>query len=159
LTHRPLASDKAGGMTTTDARLLTGPEFESELRRLAAAGVRENAGCIACERCERCIASTFCKGSRGLGRCHYCVDCSDCVDCSHCRGCAGCLSCQKCVDSERCHASAYLVRCVGCVGCTYGFGCVGLASADFFILNEPYDRATYFEQTARLARELRWTLP
>jgi hypothetical protein len=36
---------------------------------------------------------------------------------------------------------------------------VGLARRDFHILNEPYDRATYFELTARLARELRVELP
>jgi hypothetical protein len=38
--------------------------------------------------------------------------------------------------------------------CTYCFGCVGLSHRDFFILNEPYERAAYFETTARLAREL-----
>ena len=35
------------------------------------------------------------------------------------------------------------------------FGCVGLARRHFHILNVAYDRATYFEVTARLARELR----
>jgi hypothetical protein len=36
---------------------------------------------------------------------------------------------------------------------------VGLSRRDFHILNEPYDRAAYFELTARLARELRIELP
>jgi hypothetical protein len=36
---------------------------------------------------------------------------------------------------------------------------VGLSKRDFHILNERYDRATYFELTARLARELRIQLP
>jgi hypothetical protein len=53
--------------------------------------------------------------------------------------------------------SAYLVRSVGCAGCTYCFGCVGLQRRDFHILNEAYDRATYFEVTARLSRALEAT--
>jgi hypothetical protein len=32
---------------------------------------------------------------------------------------------------------------------------VGLSRRDFHILNEPYDKATYFEITARLSKELR----
>jgi hypothetical protein len=59
------------------------------------------------------------------------------------------------MECERCIGSAYLVRCVGCSGCTYCFGCVGIARRDFHILNEPYDRTTYFEITRRLARDLR----
>jgi hypothetical protein len=31
---------------------------------------------------------------------------------------------------------------------------VGLSKRDFHVLNERYDRATYFELTGRLAREL-----
>jgi hypothetical protein len=48
-----------------------------------------------------------------------------------------------------------VVRCVDCTDCTYCFGCVGLGRKDFHILNEPYDRETYFALTARLARDLR----
>jgi hypothetical protein len=51
------------------------------------------------------------------------------------------------------------VRSAACVGCAYCFGCVGLSRRDFHILNEPYDRATYFELSGRLARELRIDLP
>jgi hypothetical protein len=40
-------------------------------------------------------------------------------------------------------------------GCNYCFGCVGLSNKDFHILNEPYDRSTYFETVARLSRALR----
>jgi hypothetical protein len=71
----------------------------------------------------------------------------------------GCLGCQHCIESDRCAGSAYLVRSVECTGCTYCFGCVGLNRRDFHILNERYDRATYFETAARLARELRLVLP
>ena len=69
----------------------------------------------------------------------------------------GCI--RRLMDSERCLSSAYLVRSSGCTGCNYCFGCVGLSRRDFHILNEPYDRATYFELTSRLARELRIESP
>jgi hypothetical protein len=63
------------------------------------------------------------------------------------------------VESERCVGSAYLVRSVGCSGCTYCFGCVGLSKRDYFILNERYEKAAYFEMIARLGRDLRIVLP
>jgi hypothetical protein len=69
------------------------------------------------------------------------------------------LACQHCVESERCVASAYLVQSIGCTRCTYLFGCVGLSERDFCILNEPYDRASYFALASRLAKELRVVLP
>jgi hypothetical protein len=140
---------------------MTRTEFESAFRKLIQAATRDsaNVSCLACERCERCSECTFCVGSRGLARCHYCEACTDCTDCSHCVRSTGCLACQHCVDSERCVGSAYLVRSVGCSSCAYCFGCVGLSKRDFHILNERYDRNTYFELTARLARELGISLP
>jgi hypothetical protein len=69
------------------------------------------------------------------------------------------MACQHCVDCERCVSSAYLVRSIGCSGCTYCFGCLNLSRRDFCILNESYDRATYFALTARIARDLRFALP
>lgn len=41
-----------------------------------------------------------------------------------------------------------------CTQSSYLFGCVGLHKKDFHILNEPYDRQTYFATVARLSREL-----
>jgi hypothetical protein len=38
--------------------------------------------------------------------------------------------------------------------CTYCLGCVGLSHKDFHILNQPYDRSTYFEISRRLSRAL-----
>lgn len=136
-------------------------KFEAAFRDLlsGAAGESVNVGCLACQKCERCSQSTFCAASRGLTRCHYCTACSDCTDSAHCLRCVGCLACQHCVDSERCLGCAYLVRCVGCSACTYCFGCVGLARRDFHILNQPYDRAAYFEMTSRLLRELGTAAP
>jgi hypothetical protein len=140
---------------------MTGAEFEAAFRKLVSGAGRstDNVGCLACDRCERCTDCTFCTGSRNLSRCQYCSSCEGCTDSSHCVGCTACLACQHCVESERCSGSAYLVRSVGCSGCTYCFGCVGLSRRDFHVLNEPYDRAEYFELTARLARELRIALP
>jgi hypothetical protein len=140
-----------------DARTISGAEFEALLRQLL--GERPagdgNVGCLACDRCERCRECTFCADSTGLARCHYTTASSDCTDCSHCADCRRCSACQHCTASEDCVGSAYLVRSVACGGCTYCFGCVGLQRRDFHILNEPYDRKTYFEVTARLERELR----
>jgi hypothetical protein len=131
-------------------------EFESALKKLVAqAGSRhENQGCLACERCESSTDSTFCKDSRRLTRCNYCVACEDCIDSSHLATCTGCLSSTHCIASDRCTSSAYLVRCIACVGCNYCFGCVGLHKKDFHILNEPYDRSTYFATVTKLQREL-----
>jgi hypothetical protein len=136
-------------------------EFEAELRKLVSAQSKGtvNVGCLACERCERCTDSTFCSDSRGLARSHYCTSCDDCTDCAHCSKCSACLGCTHCIECERCTGSAYLVKSVGCSGCTYCFGCVGLAKKDFHILNRPYDRKTYFETVAKLARELGVKLP
>jgi hypothetical protein len=62
--------------------------------------------------------------------------------------------CTHCESSERCSQSSYLVRCVDCTNCTYCFGCVGLNRKDFHILNEPYDRRSYFALTQQLMKEL-----
>ena len=143
------------------SRRMNRSEFEAALRNLLAnAGVAGgNLSCLACEQCQGCSECTFCHSSRGLARCHYCTGCTDCTDCAHCVRSSGCLGCQHCVEAERCIGSAYLVRSVGCNGCNYCFGCVGLSRRDFHVLNQPYDRASYFELTARLERELRIAPP
>jgi hypothetical protein len=142
-----------------DPRTMSGVEFEAALLELAAGARTGNIGCIDCEGCERCRDCTFCVDSTRLARCHYTVGCHGCVDCAHCSRCHDCSACQHCILSEACVGSAYLVRSTGCSGCTYCFGCVGLTRRDFCILNEPYDRATYFDLTVRLARELRIAMP
>jgi hypothetical protein len=65
------------------------------------------------------------------------------------------MGCSHCIDSERCTQGAYLVRCVGLSACSYCFGCVGLSHKDFHILNEPYDRSTYFAITSKLTQAMR----
>jgi hypothetical protein len=66
----------------------------------------------------------------------------------------GLIRCQHCIDCKSCSSSSYLVRSVALAGCTYCFGCVGLSGAEFFILNERYDRERYFAITQHLARQL-----
>jgi hypothetical protein len=131
-------------------------EFEHAFRELVRGhGSRSaNERCVACDRCERCTDCTFCSSSVALVRCHYCVDSADSVDCTHCRGVQTLVGCTHCRGSERCTNSAYLSYCVDCADCTYCFGCVGLANREFYILNEPYDRSTYFKVSAALAEAL-----
>jgi len=135
-------------------------EFETKYRKLVSSLDKSadksalNFGCHACERCTRCTDSTFCTDSRSLVRSHYCASCTDCTECSHSRGCSGCIACSQCVDCSRCISSAYLEQCVACTKCNYCFGCVGLTRRDFHILNEPYDRATYFEIVRKLKASL-----
>jgi hypothetical protein len=64
------------------------------------------------------------------------------------------MSCQHCTDTRNSSSCSYLVRCANMTHCTYCLGCVGLSHKDFHILNQPYDRSTYFEISRRLAREL-----
>jgi hypothetical protein len=137
-------------------RRMNRSEFEAAFRALLADHARstESSGSIACERCERATDCTFCVDCKQITRCHYCRDCIGCTECSHTTLSRDCIGCNHCHGCERCAQSAYLVRCVGCTGCNYCFGCVGLMRKDFHILNEPYDRDSYFQLTARLMREL-----
>jgi len=59
--------------------------------------------------------------------------------------------------STSCLRSQYIVLCERCTDCSFCFGCVGLHGRDYHILNEPYDRETYFRLTTALKRELRLT--
>jgi hypothetical protein len=130
--------------------------FEAAFRKLMASPGAQtaNVGCIGCERCLGATDSTFCVDCKQIARCQYCTGCEDSSDCAHCTNSRGLRACQHCVECQRCSDSAYLVRSVSCVNCTYCFGCVGLSRKDFHILNEPYDRQTYFATVAKLSREL-----
>lgn len=135
---------------------LSAAVFERLHRELlvSAENRRDNDACVECSGCIACQGSTFCKDSERLSRCHYCVRCELCSESSHCRDCRLVVACHHCLDCESCTRSSYLVRSVSVSDSNYCFGCVGLSGKDFHILNEPYDRATYFEITRRLAREL-----
>ena len=136
---------------------MTGAELDAAFKRLLQAheSGKESVRCIECTGCERCTDSTFCRASKALVSCHYCVECDRCYASTHCRSSRDLLHCNHCVASDRCSHSSHLYRSVDCNGCSYCFGCVGLSKKDFHILNEPYDRSTYFALTARLIRELR----
>lgn len=138
-------------MTELDAR-----QFEARFRELLASqeARQENAGCVQCETSSGCTSSTFCRHSRALVRCHYCVECEQCTDSSHCQGSRALLSCHHCMDTQSSVSSSYLVRCASMAHCTYCMGCVGLSHKDFHILNQPYDRSTYFELSRKLIRQL-----
>ena len=121
-------------------------EFDRRFRELKAAegGSNDNPGSLACERCEGCIECQFCRDSEGLVRCRYCVASTHSTDCSHSENIRNCHGSTHCKDCEHCIKGAYLEQCIDCRNCSYCFGCVGLTNRDFHILNEPYDRKTYF---------------
>lgn len=129
--------------------------FRSELARLkSAARQRGNLDCFESGGCDNCSRCMFCTGCTDCHACTYCTDCTGCTGLVHSQGCQGChrgshlQSCLRCVDSR------YLVECVDCAECTYCFGCVGLLGKEFHILNEPYDRKTYFAMVKALKAEL-----
>ena len=131
-------------------------EFMEELARLTKGFSTEpgNPGSYACTGCTRCSACMFCKDCDSCYACNYCVRCELCTNCSHCVDSKNCQGSAYCVQSEHCTNSAYLYLCRNLSDCTYCFGCVGLNRKDFHILNEPFDRKTYFQIVARLKKEL-----
>jgi hypothetical protein len=135
---------------------LTAREFDARYRELLAQfeSGSENDRCVMCEACRGCTQCTFCRHSEHLIRCNYCVECVQCTDSSHCQASQGLLSCQHCSGSRNLIRCSYVVRCANMTECTYCLGCVGLSRKDFHILNQPYDRSTYFALSRALLREL-----
>jgi len=113
-----------------------------------------NPGSYQCVDSRRCASCMFCRSCEGCYRCTHCVSCVECSNSVHCTECHGCHGCTHCVRSRLCTGSAYLTLCENLSDCTYCFGCVGLTKKDFHILNEPYDRKTWFEVVRRLKAEL-----
>lgn len=137
------------------AQELSAREFERRYREIVGALGQDNEGCVECVGCRASTRSTFCRDCEGVVRCHYCVRCSLCIDCAHCRSSRNLVKCNHCVEAEGCVQSSYLVLCKAMTDCTYCFGCAGLAAKDFHILNEPYERNSYFETLDRVSRALR----
>jgi len=159
---RVAAGERAGepaarGSAEVGAEPFSVEQFEASYRELLRAqeAAIENERCVQCEHCRGCSASTFCRHSQQLVRCHYCVECEQCADCSHCQASRGLLSCHHCVDTQSSMGCTYLVRCSAMAQCNYCLGCVGLSHRDYHILNQPYDRSTYFEISRQLMRQLR----
>ncbi len=131
-------------------------EFEARYRELLRVheAREENDRCVKCEHCRGCTLSTFCRHSQQLVRCHYCVECEQCSDSSHCRASRMLVSCHHCTDTQSSTGSSYLVRCANMAHCSYCMGCVGLSHKDYHILNQPYDRAAYYQLTRQLLSQL-----
>ncbi|MCB9550494.1 MAG: hypothetical protein H6705_01020 [Myxococcales bacterium] len=68
--------------------------------------------------------------------------------------CAACHASSQLVDCVRCVDSHFLEHCRDCAECTYCFGCVGLVRKEFHILNQPYDRKTWFKVVKALRAAL-----
>lgn len=129
--------------------------FLAELTRLQkAGGERGNPGCFESVACENCSHCQFCEGCRDCHRCSYTKKSTGCTHCTHVERSTSCHQSSHLVDCQRCVESHYLVLCQDCAECNYCFGCVGLVRKEFHILNEPYDRKTYFARVKALKAEL-----
>jgi hypothetical protein len=149
-----LAASRREKAMGAGAGVLTVEEFERRLAELERQSRAEttNQGSLGSERCLFCKSCMFCSDCEHCYRCNYCEACRECSQCTKCRRCESCHSCAYCDESLRCMGSAFLVRCTDCSECTYCFGCVGLSRKDFYILNQTYDRTTYFRIVASLKR-------
>lgn len=128
-------------------------DYERQLSSLRRAGpTKDNVACMACEQCVGCKDSMFCVRCTNVRASQYLHDCEDCVEASHSRGSKRLVRSSHCDSSESCTGSAYLTDCHGLTSCTYCYGCVGLVGKDFHILNQPYDRDTFFRITRALSK-------
>lgn len=105
---------------------------------------RGNLGSYRSETCRNCSHCTFSEGCVDCHACNYAVDSEGCSHCTKIRDCVQCHQSSQLVDCRRCVSSKFLEHCSDCAECTYCYGCVGLVRKEFHILNEPYDRKTYF---------------
>ncbi len=130
--------------------------FQKTLADLKAqhSGAHENPQSFQVKDCRSCTACMFCTSCTGCYRCTYCTRSELCSECTHCTACESCHASSYCVQSARCVGSKYLEHCESCADCTYCFGCVGLSKKDFHILNQPYDKKTYFIVVAKLKKAL-----
>lgn len=129
--------------------------FTAELARLQKTlPERGNPGCFNVERCENCSHCQFSTGCKNCHRCSYSTQCTGCTHCTHIERSVDCHQSSHLVDSQRCVESHYLVLCQDCAECNYCFGCVGLVRKEFHILNQPYDRKTYFARVKALKAEM-----
>ena len=153
---RWLSGDRGQARDADGALGLDAREFERRLAELQRRyeGAKDGQGSYGCVRCVDCTACMFCIDCEECYRCTHCRSCTRCTASTHCIDCRGCHESSYCRSSESCSGSSFLTLCRECTECTYCFGCVGLHNKEFYILNERYDRQTYFEIVARLEREL-----
>ena len=145
-------SSGASELPPLDAR-----ELERALAELRATYTRggDNPLGFQLRDCKSCSACMFCTSCTDCYHCTHCEKCVQCTNCTHCKECESCHMSAYCTKSARCVSSKYLEHCENCADCTYCFGCVGLSKKDFHILNQPYDKKTYFEMVPKLRKLLR----
>ena len=139
--------------TPIDARELA--NRLAELKAQYSDRAAENPQSFQLKNCRSCSACMFCTTCEDCYRCTHCERSNQCSNCTHCKDCESCHQSAYCTASARCVGCKYLEKCEACAECTYCFGCVGLSKKDFHILNEPYDKKTYFELVAKLRKVLR----
>src|SRR5258708_30078716 len=108
---RQIRVEKLESMSTVK-EVLDAWSFSAELEALERAFEtrEENPSSVELHGCKNCVECTFCKASRALLRCHYCVDSERCVLSTHCRSSRDLYAANHCVAGERCSHSSYLVR-------------------------------------------------
>jgi hypothetical protein len=109
--------------------------------------------------CKRCSSCVFCEECVRCHKCSYCKGCEGSTNLTHCVGCTACHNLANSVECSGCTSSAFLVLSRDLTECNYCFGCVGLSRKDFHILNEKFDRSTYFKMVADLSAALRVPRP
>ena len=109
-----------------------------------------------CTRCTNCV---FCTDCDRCYRCSYSRDCTNCTNLTNCLSCTGCHHLANSVECESCTNSAFIYLSRDLTECNYCFGCVGLSRKDFHILNERYDRSSYFKIVNQLTKTLRLPKP
>jgi len=145
-------------MTSTTAHPsgvpLDAREFEKAFAALKAGyqGAADNPQGYELKDCRYCSSCMFCVSCESCYRCTHCKGCVQCSNCTHCTDCEGCHQSAYCTKSRRCVGSKYLEHCDSCADCTYCFACVGLSKKDFHILNQQYDKKTYFDLVAKLRK-------
>lgn len=102
-----------------------------------------------CMRDEDCAYSHYINDSRQCYDTLYCLkseNCYDCLDIENCYNVYYSQSCAGCLDSF------FLFDCRNCSDC---LGCVGLRTKQYYILNQPYSKADYEKEKAKLALHTR----
>ncbi|MCA9538411.1 MAG: caib/baif family protein [Myxococcales bacterium] len=137
-------------METLDAR-----SFTAALKQLErTAQNRGNPGSFESTDCRNSTQCMFCTACADCHACNYATQSEGCSHCTHVARCVQCHQSSHLTDCKRCIGSHYLEHCTDCAECTYCFGCIGLLRKEFHILNQPYDRKTYFKTVKALRAEL-----
>ncbi|MBI4836653.1 MAG: hypothetical protein HY817_05345 [Candidatus Abawacabacteria bacterium] len=95
-----------------------------------------------------------CMYSHGVYRNLDCLDCDYVHDSSYCYDCVNCYTCYQVQHAYMCFNttdSEYVFNLRGCKNC---FLSHNLQQKEYYILNKPYTKETYFAEVARLKKEL-----